>query len=341
MMPRPILVDNFNLTYRKIPVLAIGRDIVIDTSLIVEYLHGHPELRAWREQQRQQDEYKGQEIHHDVRGRSLARAFSSFFTDRPLFRLTTGLIPSVVWRTKFGEDRAGLIGHQLDPAKLERKVPRNLASLDTYLSLLEPMFDADADGDGGRNAWVLGTEKPSLADVSLYYQLEWGEKISRGEGIEDLTGGGAGDGTGEGMGKVFNEKRYSGLWDWFHRFEDYIDALPVVETRLEKEDAERVEVVMRALKDTAVGDDVLMLSTPNPRLDDLEERLGIKYGRQVSIAPDDTGKGDPTVGKLIGLSPEEIVIEPDTIEGKARVEGIRLHFPRVGFVVSPLRDSKL
>lgn len=27
MMPRPVLRDNFNLTYRKIPVLAIGREV--------------------------------------------------------------------------------------------------------------------------------------------------------------------------------------------------------------------------------------------------------------------------------------------------------------------------
>jgi hypothetical protein len=27
MMPRPILKDNFNITYRKIPVLAIGKEV--------------------------------------------------------------------------------------------------------------------------------------------------------------------------------------------------------------------------------------------------------------------------------------------------------------------------
>ena len=38
MMPRPVLRDNFHLTYRKIPVLAIGKDIYCDTSLICEAL---------------------------------------------------------------------------------------------------------------------------------------------------------------------------------------------------------------------------------------------------------------------------------------------------------------
>jgi hypothetical protein len=27
MMPRPVLKDNFNITYRKIPVLFIGREV--------------------------------------------------------------------------------------------------------------------------------------------------------------------------------------------------------------------------------------------------------------------------------------------------------------------------
>ena len=30
MMPRPLLRDNFNLTYRKIPVLAMGRELYVD-----------------------------------------------------------------------------------------------------------------------------------------------------------------------------------------------------------------------------------------------------------------------------------------------------------------------
>jgi glutathione S-transferase len=29
MMPRPLLRDNFNLTYRKIPVLAMGRELYV------------------------------------------------------------------------------------------------------------------------------------------------------------------------------------------------------------------------------------------------------------------------------------------------------------------------
>ncbi|KAJ9661895.1 hypothetical protein H2198_001647 [Neophaeococcomyces mojaviensis] len=336
MMPRPILVDNFNLTYRKIPVLAIGRDVFIDTSLILEHLHSHPALRWYRQAQG-----AGAEIHHDTRGRVLARLLSSHYTDRPLFRLTTGLIPSVVWRTKFGDDRARLIGHVLDPSKLEKKVPKNLASLDTYLSILEPLFLEEQGG------WFLGTEQPSAADISLWYQLEWGEKISRGEGIENLTGGGTADGMGEGMKEVFNKARYPGLWDWYERFNTYVDGLPNVETRVERGDEVGIEKLMRMLEDVEQERDVPMLPTPAVSLQGLEERIGLRIGTKVSIVPDDTGRGDPTVGKLVAISPEEAVIEPDEPEvvGKkgrrARIERVRLHFPKVGFVIQPMKEAKL
>jgi hypothetical protein len=112
MMPRPILSETFNLTYRKIPVLAIGKELYCDTSLIIEALeHFFPEGEGY------QSLYP---IAADGRTyRPLIRGFGSFWTDRPLFRATTGLIPAAVWRTSFGQDRAGLIGHVLDADKLE------------------------------------------------------------------------------------------------------------------------------------------------------------------------------------------------------------------------------
>lgn len=336
MMPRPILVDNFNLTYRKIPVLAIGKELIIDTSLIVEWLHSDPRLRAYRNDEimRTDGTSSGQEVHQDARGRTLARLLSSHYTDRPLFRLTTGLIPSVVWRTSFGQDRASLIGHQLDADKLEKKVPRNLAGLDTFLSILEPLF-----ADGG---WVLGGKKPSTADVSLYYQLEWGENISKGKGIGDLTGGATADGSGEGMNEVFNKNRYPGLHAWYERFRGYVEALPSTETRVERGDESGVEEVMRRLEQSDTSEKVPLLPTPNANLEALDERNGLRIGSRVSVAPQDTGQKHPTVGTLVGASPEEVVILPDVPEvGKqARVERVRLHFPRVEFVVMPAQEGK-
>ena len=84
-----------------------------------------------------------------------------------------------------------------------------------------------------------------------------------------------------------------------------------------------------------------MLPTPQPWNEALDAKSGLVVGQEVSVAPDDTGRDDPVRGILLRLSAEEIVIKPaDLGEGqKAFVEGVRIHFPRVGFVFRPCVGS--
>lgn len=270
-------------------------------------------------------------LHPDETIRTLTRLLSSHYTDRPLFRLCTGLIPQVVWESSFGHDRAELIGHPLDAAKLGAKVPRNRAGLDTYLSILEPLFVS------GQQAWFLGTKSPSGADISLFYMLNWIREISKGYGLGDLTAGGARDGIGEGMDDIFNEKRYPGVAGWFARTEKYFENLQLHETRIERGDDKKVGDIMSVLDACEQPGPVPLVPTAVPQNRELDERNGLKIGERVSVVPDDTGRDDPTLGTLVGLSTEEVVIAPDALEGRrSRVEGVRLHFPRVGFVVKPL-----
>ncbi|ETI27281.1 hypothetical protein G647_09964 [Cladophialophora carrionii CBS 160.54] len=328
MMPRPILKDNFNVTYRKIPVVAIGREIYIDTSLILEALEHHfPPSRGYSSL------YPSG---HAATYRSLIRGFASYWTDRPLFRVTTGLIPATVWRTHFGVDRANLIGHILDAEKLARKVPQNLSGLDLQLSLLEPLLV----GDGKK--WMFEGDKPSAADVAVWYQLDWGEKISRGEGINDLTGGGARDGDGEGMKSVFNKERYPGLVGWFERFKGHLDSLPSTETRIERTDDAGIKKTLQRLKDTKLAERVPLTPTPAGPHHELDRRNGLMTGAEVTIAPDDTGRDSPTVGTLLTIGPEEIVIRPQKTDREGpRVGAVRVHFPRIGFVIRPVGQARL
>ena len=41
-------------------------------------------------------------------------------------------MPASIWRSQFGQDRAGLIGHKLDPDKLHAKIPQNLIGFDMH-----------------------------------------------------------------------------------------------------------------------------------------------------------------------------------------------------------------
>lgn len=278
--------------------------------------------------------------------RPMMRGFASYWTDRPLFRVTTGVIPGSVWRTHFGSDRSNLIGHKLDAAKLEQKVPQNLSGLDLQLSLLEPLFAGGRDEAANivNRKWIFDGPSPSTADIALWYQLDWAEKISRGQGIADLTGGGTQDGEGEGIQSVFNAERYPQLTAWFERVERHFDALPDTETRVERVDDAGRERVLTNLRQSRCADEekIPLITTPAAPHAALDARIGLVPGVQVSVAPDDTGRESPTVGTLLALTPEEVVVAPQAIDGRAaRVGRVRIHFPRVGFVVRPMDRQRL
>ncbi|KAK5125978.1 hypothetical protein LTR85_011333 [Meristemomyces frigidus] len=316
MMPRPVLTDTFGLTYRKIPVLAIGKEVYCDTSLIVEALeHFFPESEGYQTMYPEAADGRSY--------RPMIRGFASYWTDRPLFRVTTGLIPASVWRTSFGQDRAGLIGHKLDAEKLEKKVPENLSRLDMQLSMLEPMFD-NKDGP-----WIFSTSSPSLADISVYYQLSWGSDIAAGRLINNLTGGGTSDTDTEGATPVFNAQRYPGLYTWYTTLQRYLENLPSTENK----DPPFSEVLEQIKKSPSLGPKSLLLPTPRSSHADLDGKCGLTEGALVSVAPDDTGRDNPTIGTLVAMSPEEVVIKPQALDKPAEVEA-RIHFPRLGFVTS-------
>ncbi|OCL06800.1 hypothetical protein AOQ84DRAFT_342781 [Glonium stellatum] len=330
MMPRPILRNAFNVTYRKIPVLALGREVYCDTSIILEALEhffpapAHPSLYPRAADGRD--------------NRALMRGFASYWTDRPLFRVTTGLIPSSVWRTSFGADRGQLIGHKLDADKLEKKVPRNLSSLDLHLSLLEPQLRQSMNAE---KPWIFSTPTPSLADLSLGYQLRWGIDIAAGRGIYNLTGGGTSDTSAPVTDAVFNSSRYPAVLSWFEAFESFVSKLPSTETRVEE--GSNGSTWQNDIAQCAARTDAeLLLPTPAPPHVESDRNLGLVPGAQVSVAPDDTGRDDPTFGTLVALSPEEVVIQPRETQGDEKRGwrvNVRIHFPRLGFVVRPI-DSK-
>ncbi len=275
VMPRPLLKNTFNLTYRKIPVLAIGKEVYCDTSLIIEALeHFFPESEGY------QTLYP---LASDGRNyRPMIRGFASYWTDRPLFRIACGLMPPSIWASAFGRDREGLIGHPIDAEKLGKKIPENLSKLDQQLSMLEPLFDS------GDKSFIFSTESPSLADISLYYELKWGEDIAKGKYTEGITAGETKDAELEGAEPVLNAQRYPGLFRWYKMIELYFNNLPSTE-----ESCKDFEEVVKKMKDShTLGPRSLLLPTPRSTHADLDKKTGLTEGALVSIAPDDTGRNE-------------------------------------------------
>lgn len=260
----------------------------------------------------------------EVTGRSEG---STNGVQRPLFRVTTGLIPASVWRTSFGADRASLIGHALDPDKLDAKIPQNLSNLDLHLSVLEPMLKS--------GTWAIPTKAPSLADLSLYYQLRWGLDISAGKGIYNLTGGATEDERKPVTDSVFNKERYPGVWNWFHALESYISSLPDLESTLDPSSNSEWKDILKV--SPSLSDEELLVPTSADEHPSLDVQRGLVPGVSVSIAPDDTGKDDPTLGTLLKIGVEEVVIKP----AEQSELDVRIHFPRLGFVVKVVEGSRL
>lgn len=113
--------------------------------------------------------------------------------------------------------------------------------------------------------------------------------------------------------------------------------LPSTETRVEG--GSNGGAWRDAIAQCAVSTDAgVLLLTPAPQHVEFDRKSGLLPGVQVSVAPDDTGRDDPTLGTLITLSPEEVVIQPRETKGEEKRGGrvsAWVHFPRLGFVVRP------
>ena len=158
--------------------------------------------------------------------------------------------------------------------------------------------------------------------------------IGAGRGIGDLSGGGASDTDEDVVGQVFNAERYPGLMRWFERFEEYIEDLPDTQVTVKKGDMRWKEALRRT---PLLKDEELLVPTAVAPHEALDTRRGMVPGASVSVVPDDTGRGNPTKGTLVKIGSEEVVIKPDE---KAELD-VRIHFPRLGFIVKVLKGSKM
>ena len=136
------------MKYRRIPLLAIGRDIYCDTRLILaklEQLFPNSPLSARTNE-------------HEA----IQRLLSTWKIEAGVFVSGSQLIPSdlpLLRDPKFQKDRQDFSGRSWDKSKQDALRPEALANIRRGFDLLESTLLAD-----GRD-WVLKTDSPSLADI--------------------------------------------------------------------------------------------------------------------------------------------------------------------------------
>ncbi|OAP64723.1 hypothetical protein AYL99_00695 [Fonsecaea erecta] len=154
-LPRPVL-EQLGVHYRRIPILAIGRDIYCDTRIIIDKLEElFPAARI---------------SPNSPFEKGLAHLFENWLIDGGPFWRTAGLIPptaEVMHDPAWLKDRSSMSGRSFDMDTLMHNRPEALAHARMYFHLMEHELLAD-----GRR-YLLDTPEPTLADIHGIWTFDW------------------------------------------------------------------------------------------------------------------------------------------------------------------------
>lgn len=291
IMPRPD-VAKLGIKYRRIPLMSIGRDVYLDTRLILQKLESFP-ASAPRLGAAENTEQ-----------RAIERLLEIFNVDGGVFAWAASLLPRelpVFKDPNFLKDRAdfmsgrNVLGQNSPTAK-----PEALNDIRNAFELLETTLLAD-----GRD-WVLKTERPSLADIEAVWPLHW---------LSGLPGALPSD--------QISKTQFPKVFAWIERFDKTVTAakqkLGKVPT-VSGEDAART-IVQSSYFEGAVKE----VEQGEP----LVKALGLRRGDNVVVFPLDSGSTHKDSGVLSSLDGKEVVFETKTDLQGSPV--IRVHAPRHGF----------
>ncbi|KAF1923443.1 uncharacterized protein M421DRAFT_104431 [Didymella exigua CBS 183.55] len=258
VLPRPILAK-LDITYRRIPLLALGKDIYADTSLILA------ELQA---------RYGG------LRTTPADAAFDVFGTQ--LFASALRIVPAAALTPEFIKDRLSIFPALADPEYPALR-PSGLAEMRARFDVIEREFLAPGPFIAG--------DSFGLADLHAGWAVGWS---LRAIGLAQEPG--------------FSEREFPRIHKWIAQW-----PTPTY-TEL------GAEAVWDAVQGAAYTARDIGVDEADP--------LGLGAGTLVTVENSDTEPGrHPQRGRLVGADRREVVVELEN--------GIRLHFPRVGYVVKP------
>jgi glutathione S-transferase len=285
-MPRPILAE-LGLAYRRIPLTAIGNAVYCDTLAILAALEktfadsSYPSISATTPE---------------------AKAIEYLlekWTELAVFGQAADLIPldhPLVQDPVFIKDRTELWAESWDRDHRAKKRTPAVDQMKGFYVFLEKTIFAD-----GRQ-FVLGTDKPSLADIQSAWIFEWMMGLE-GSYPEDSI----------------SEKIFPKTYAWCKRYRAAVDEATNAGPKPEEIDGAAAEKILAS----ASASENFPFDSKNP--------FGLKQGQEVQVSPTDTGLTGVQKGKLVGLDENETVVSTQTKAGT----GITVHFPRWKFQVIP------
>jgi hypothetical protein len=162
VMPRPDLAL-LPVNYRRIPVLAVGRDVYVDTRMILRKLESLPDMPSAP---------LGATNGPD---RFTEKLLEKYMIEGPVFEMAAGLVPvEMAQDPTFNKDRQGMLNRNWSREELEDGRGECL----NYIRNLFDFYETTILDDG--RDWILGNEGPKLADIE-------GEWCPMAMALEDLA----------------------------------------------------------------------------------------------------------------------------------------------------------
>lgn len=267
-MPRPDLAS-IDVGYRKIPLMAVGKDVYCDSRLIISKLESlYPENTFATSAPAQA---------------GIRKLFENWTIDGGIFANTVKLIPywhenGLLKNEMFLDDRQKLMGgRRMTAEAMEAGRPDGLQNIQQAFELMETTFLADD------REWVLGTKEPTVADIDAVWPFEWliVDKGMRGSLPEEH----------------FGEKRYPKVHGWVRRF------------MAEVERKRQSVGIPTELDGSSMRDRVLNAKSTSESVSfEPNDPLKLQHGEEVEVYPSDYGQTGKSTGVLVGLTATEVVI---------------------------------
>ncbi|KAL1899882.1 hypothetical protein Sste5346_002748 [Sporothrix stenoceras] len=345
-MPRDDL-SRLGIRHRRIPILAIGNDVYLDTRLILHKLEliksKSPSVRP------------PLGLSYGIGGKpasaeelALERLLSVFSVDSGLFIEAARLIPAGTAAMKdpvFGKDRMDFFGGPLNPrtktssssaaspqspaaiaaAEGPAEPPASqallraeaLAEVRHFATILETTLLAD-----GRQ-WILNTENPSLSDIDAIWPFHW---------LHSMPGAFL-DGSGSEKPGL-DALQFPKLFAWIDRFHN------VIRTARKSQNGQSSKITgaeaAKAVQTAEPWDAMTRVASYIDISDPVAQVASLTIGRRVVLWPTDTGKEHRDEGEIIRFEANEVAIKVKPSEDAPHVI---LHAPRHGFRVRPVEGT--
>ncbi|UPX14072.1 uncharacterized protein EKO05_0004564 [Ascochyta rabiei] len=266
-MPRPDLAS-IDVSYRRIPIMALGKDVYIDSRLIISKLESL---------------YPSSTLTLKTTEQAGVRKLLENYSDGGLFNNAVKLMPywsstGLIQNNMFLDDRQRLMGgRRMTAENMQAGRPDGLQNMRQAFELMENTFLAD-----GRQ-WILGTEGLTVADIDAAWPFEW---LIVDRGMKGAL-----------PEEQFGEKNYPRTHAWIQRFMRNIKGAKGKSPKPTALDGKTMST--RVLDAT---------SPTEPVTFDNNDALGFHAGDMVQVFPSDYGQAHKDSGALVGLTASEVVI---------------------------------